>query len=71
MFNTTRLDDRLNTGLITIALATLVGFAAHAAWNEVAPETGRPVMAQATQAVVVHTAANGYATATAGSRRAG
>jgi len=48
MFNTTRLDDRLNTGLIAIALATLVGFAAHGAWNEIGSSASQPVIAQAT-----------------------
>jgi len=51
MFNTTRLDDRLNTGLITIALATLVGFAAHGAWNEIDTDNGQPVIAQASSPV--------------------
>jgi len=70
MFNTTRLDDRLNTGLIAIALGTLVGLAAHTGWNELAPTSGRPTMAQATQPAAVTQVAT-TAVVAAATRRAG
>jgi hypothetical protein len=42
MFFSSRLDDRLNAGLIAIALATLVGLAAPGACQDIAPVSAQP-----------------------------
>jgi hypothetical protein len=71
MFKTTRLDDRLNTGLIAIVLGTLVGLAAHGAWNEIGTDDGQPVVAQASSPAAVNEAAFTANSVVAASRYSG